>query len=100
MLLFPAEILSEATLLGSGPGISVAESASRATSERALDWKPGSFPSYARRRELLLSSNSPRNSFDHALRRQGRNDPCELVACGVEQGAEFRFGSFSPSGHH
>jgi len=47
-----------------------------------------------------LSSNSRWNSFDHALRRQGRNDPCELVACGVEQAAEFRFGSFSPSGHH
>jgi len=34
MLLFPVEMLSEATLLGSGPRISVAESASGATSER------------------------------------------------------------------
>src|ERR1700730_7682143 len=45
-------------------------------------------------------SNSHGDSFDHALRRHGGNDLCESVAGSSKQGAEFRFGSFSSSGHH
>jgi len=49
---------------------------------------------------LFVLSESHWNGFDHTLRRHGRNDPRELVVRSVEQGAEFRFGSLSPSGHH
>ena len=48
----------------------------------------------------FVVSNSHGDSFDHALRRHGGNHLCESVAGSSKQGAEFRFGSFSSSGHH
>src|SRR5437868_1227855 len=43
---------------------------------------------------------SLRDSFNHTLRRHRRNDSRDLVAAGVEQGAELSLSAFSSSGHH